>query len=1569
MRTVFGGLRSACLVLSLFSLSFISTASFAQLGDLVAEYPGLNASKFVYDASRDRVYASITDQNQIAVIENQTNTMVALIPFGQGPVGLAISNDNNQLFVANSAAPSVEVLDLNTLQPVNMISTSFPVYDLVMDNNNILYATPAQDSGTGGIYQIDGNAGFVMTEFSGGVLVYRNGLLQISPDKNTLFFANVGISPGTLASFDLSSGFPTLIQRNPHGSLGGNGQDLELTADGQFISYATGGGNNLYDINKMNVSDFTSVGSFNTGPYPREIEYSPTGTEAFIVHEAANIDIFDANTFSQIGQIPTPTAQANELLFDASGNVIYAAHSDGIRVYAAINLITPITAVSFPDFAFQQCFDEQAQLNNWQFAEQVQTLDCSGRGINSIDGIEILTRLQTLDVSNNNIQNLNFFPQMLGQLRSLDISNNQLIDAYPLQSLTSLNRLYIGDNPLDIFSLGPVTQAMRGLTHLGLAGLPLQDLGMLQLFNPDIGQPYPMIELDLSRTDIVDSFMLTNWPTLQVLNISATRITSLGSLSQLSELRQINLAGLISIPMPEINQLVQNNPNLTHINLSGIPVQDLNQLPLFDPQIGMPYNLLSLEVADTGINNIDIVGSFPNLQVLDISGNDVATLFMLNGLTQLQKLDVSGNEEIPDFELMNLIQANPNLTHLGIADIRITDLGALPLFDINQGQPYNMIALNLRNTGINDIFTLNQFLNLEELDISDNNVVDLQPIRDLNRLRKLDISNNLVATAYDLPFVLENKPGLTELGIGGIPLDDLGQLPLWDFQTGQPYKMKVLRLQNTGVRDIYTLNSFLDLEELDLSGNNVVDIMPLMNMQNLRKLYLSGNNGIDGQVIYQVLNNKFRLTHLGLADIAFQGDAPLPLPPPVFFGIVELDLSNTGLETVQYLLDYPELRRLDISNNLITDINPLNTMVELRELDISYNRITDLYPLINLKNLTHLNVSGNTQIVDMNSVFVVVSNNSGLTSLSLSGLPLLDVNQLPFVNYASLRYLDISNTQVTNLGQIQLFQSLRELNISDNALNDFVPLQALSRLNSLDMSNVGATNLSALFNYTNLTRLNVSNNPAIPLGDINGILSSNPGISELEIAGINIGDLYQLQFYVGGPYPVSLLRTLDVSNTGISSVNRLSEMPGIRKLDISNNNLPGGLFGIEALTNLRDLNLASTGIYTPYDLSNLRFLENFDVSGNNANPGFVNELQVVMTNNPNIKSLGLANLGITDFSQVPLPIPVPGSYGPMNSLAELNLDDNPLENLFGFESQGSLKRVSLRNIAPATQGQYIALDPLKGLIDPYSIDLRDNSHFLCSQLDDLEFFWSPEVVQRPATCLQSLVPQLTILDPISPLTVDEGTLINFAAQASDVEDGPLTSQIQWLSSIDGAIGTGGGFQKALSAGNHVITATVTDSSNQQVSQSINITVNALTPVNYCSSKGNSTWYEWANGVELNGQVVTSGNNGGYSDNTATEFVVQRGGSYPITMTPGFRSYAYTERWAAWIDFNRDGEFTADERLFTGSSNTSLTLTGTIPVVAKSGKTRMRVVMRWGSTPSACGNYTWGETEDFTVNIQ
>ncbi len=140
---------------------------------------------------------------------------------------------------------------------------------------------------------------------------------------------------------------------------------------------------------------------------------------------------------------------------------------------------------------------------------------------------------------------------------------------------------------------------------------------------------------------------------------------------------------------------------------------------------------------------------------------------------------------------------------------------------------------------------------------------------------------------------------------------------------------------------------------------------------------------------------------------------------------------------------------------------------------------------------------------------------------------------------------------------------------------------------------------------------------------------------------------------------------------------------------------------------------------------------------------------------------------------------------------------------------------------------------------------------------------------------------------------------------------------------------------------------------------------------YCMSSGRESSLEWIQNVNFNSDPNTSGSSS-YSDYTGSPLTVSRGGSYAITITPGFLQGTRTEYYKVWIDFNHDGDFSdGGEQVFSaGPSTTSVSGTIAIPVTATKAITRMRVSMRYAETPpSSCGTYDNGEVEDYALNIR
>ena len=86
--------------------------------------------------------------------------------------------------------------------------------------------------------------------------------------------------------------------------------------------------------------------------------------------------------------------------------------------------------------------------------------------------------------------------------------------------------------------------------------------------------------------------------------------------------------------------------------------------------------------------------------------------------------------------------------------------------------------------------------------------------------------------------------------------------------------------------------------------------------------------------------------------------------------------------------------------------------------------------------------------------------------------------------------------------------------------------------------------------------------------------------------------------------------------------------------------------------------------------------------------------------------------------------------------------------------------------------------------------------------------------------------------------------------------------------------------------------------------------------------------------------------------------------------PGFYHNIYKCYWLVYVDYNNDGDFTdRGEYVAKGSGTSTLKGSIRIPPNINNGKKRVRCVMRVGAWPTGpCGNYDYGETEDYCINV-
>jgi PKD repeat protein len=234
----------------------------------------------------------------------------------------------------------------------------------------------------------------------------------------------------------------------------------------------------------------------------------------------------------------------------------------------------------------------------------------------------------------------------------------------------------------------------------------------------------------------------------------------------------------------------------------------------------------------------------------------------------------------------------------------------------------------------------------------------------------------------------------------------------------------------------------------------------------------------------------------------------------------------------------------------------------------------------------------------------------------------------------------------------------------------------------------------------------------------------------------------------------------------------------------------------------------------------------------------------------------------------------------------------------------------------------------------------------------------------PANAIGASIPQPPTADfSGNPTTVMVGSSVDFTDQSSH-------NPTSWSWTFPGGTPGTSTLQNPTitynTLGSFDVTLTATNDLGSDTTTKTNYITVTDTPI-YCASQGNSQADEYIGRVQVADLDNTSGPSP-YSDFTSMTANMTAGSVVNVTLTPVWTGTIYTEYWKIWIDYNKNGVFTdAGEEVFSDYGTTVITGSFTV----QSGvevDTRMRVSMKYGSYPTPCETFTWGEVEDYTASI-
>ena len=408
-------------------------------------------------------------------------------------------------------------------------------------------------------------------------------------------------------------------------------------------------------------------------------------------------------------------------------------------------------------------------------------------------------------------------------------------------------------------------------------------------------------------------------------------------------------------------------------------------------------------------------------------------------------------------------------------------------------------------------------------------------LHNMTQLRELDLSDNRIAYMSDLSVY----PQLVHLNLGDNPLDM-----------------------------VFGLNMLQSLQQLNLSNTLLTDSSALNGINQLTELHLSGLT-IPGHELLNVAQQNPQLTALSVAGANLNGQ---------FF--------STD--------NWPMLEKLDISHAGIFDLHVMSA--NLKELNAAGNQLMNTYSLMNLNTLELLDLSGNSML-PFNEIDNIIRNNPQLTELGLSDIQVgfFPTYQNPTGQFYKFSKLSLDRTGLsTDLSSLDAYYRLKHLSIAGNQLMVLAGIESMTGLTYLDVSDNQFYDVYPLLSpgMTQLQTLNLSGNSHLQFTEVHQVLMNNPGLKEIGLADIAIGQQFPELFGPSGHYA---LTSLDLSNTGVNDLHTLTIYNGLEKLELESNNIHS-VFGLESLLGLILLNVVDNLLIDCIELGNLKnMLPNLEI--------------------------------------------------------------------------------------------------------------------------------------------------------------------------------------------------------------------------------------------------------------------------------------------------------------------------------------------------------------------------------------
>ncbi|CAL6060497.1 leucine-rich_repeat domain-containing protein [Hexamita inflata] len=489
------------------------------------------------------------------------------------------------------------------------------------------------------------------------------------------------------------------------------------------------------------------------------------------------------------------------------------------------------------------------------------------------------------------------------------------------------------------------------------------------------------------------------------LSLRGNRLTQIGELAQIQNLKCIDLAQNYLTSLENIEQLTQ----LVDINLNHNQLTNIHQLKSMK-------QLTSVNISCNKIEDCINLEGLVNIISLNLSNNELQFINFVKHMKRLKNLDFSFNK----ISNIDVLQQLPQIIDLRIDGNYISSFKALDKIQNKQ---------------------LNWYLTEQKSQITDQSIQILQNYKSTPDNEKCDIVNSNDIT--QLGFVDVLKP--RELFIT--------ESPNISFENGPftPVKISAIKCNLHKITDIFQLTQVTDL---DLSFNSIRDICELEELTNLKSLNLQDND------IYriQALQSLQGLLYLNLRNNKIVLASPLNEMQNT-----EILVENNLIVDQQHLS-----QEIPNTQHYQNYLGPNSTQEQADELNMYYQSKYELLETYKqIVNNNSLTINYNYQLQQfafVDELNVKILNIQDCTNIKcIQIFQHLKMNELYMVdNYPEIRTvcapiklisLTITNSMLTNVIGFELMKQLQYLDLRDNCIISIQQLQNLTNLKTVIIDN------------------------------------------------------------------------------------------------------------------------------------------------------------------------------------------------------------------------------------------------------------------------------------------------------------------------------------------------------------------------------------------------------------------------------------------------------------------------------------------------------------------------------------